>query len=102
MHINRLIALRTQRGESQAEVAAALNIDRSTYNKYEKGINDPTVERLCQLAKYFGVTPDYLLGIDDKSTDASQNEKELTELFGKLSKSDQEAILNLTRHMAEK
>lgn len=56
----RLKRLREQRGLSQAEVAAALGIDRTTYVKYEAG---GSVKRnIEKLSSFFGVSTDYLLG----------------------------------------
>lgn len=60
--MERLKALRLQRGLLQKEVAEKIGVDRTTYVKYEKGSSDPNFEILQRLADYFNVTIDYLLG----------------------------------------
>ena len=65
--------LREQRGLSQQQVADLLNIQRTTYVKYETGASKP-VRKLMELANLFGVTTDYLLGVEtDTSPDSEQN-----------------------------
>lgn len=65
--MERLKALRTQRGLLQKEVAEKIGVDRTTYVKYEKGSSDPNFEILQRLADYFNVTVDYLLGHKGRS-----------------------------------
>lgn len=62
----RLIELRKARTMSQEEVAKALNIDRTTYVKYERG---GSVKRNVEkLSNFFNVSTDYLLGRSDSPT----------------------------------
>lgn len=58
--------LRTRAKETQAEVAAVLGVDRTTYTKYESGASEPSLEMLQRLAQHFGVTTAQLIG-DDSS-----------------------------------
>ena len=44
------------------ETAKKLNIPYTTYVNYEKGTREPNSEMLILLAKFFGVTVDYLIG----------------------------------------
>lgn len=43
-------------GLSQKQVAQALNIDRTTYTKYERCDSDPNLDTLIKLAAIYGVT----------------------------------------------
>jgi len=61
----RLTQLRKEKGISQKECAESLKIEPSKYNKWENGKNCPDFETVCQLAKYFNVTTDYLLGASE-------------------------------------
>nr|DAY52042.1 MAG TPA: helix-turn-helix domain protein [Caudoviricetes sp.] len=61
----RLVSLRKERGMTQEELAKALNKKRSTYSGYETEGKEPDLETVCILAKYFGVSTDYLLGYSD-------------------------------------
>ena len=60
--MKRLKELRTAAGLTQKQMADILNIDRTTYVKYETGASEPTFNTLSTLAKYFSVPSDFLLG----------------------------------------
>ena len=64
----RLIALRKERQMTQSDLAKAIHKTRSTVSGYETEGKEPDYEMLCSLAEYFGVSTDYLLGIDDCRT----------------------------------
>ena len=61
----RLKALREEKGLSIRKLASALEINHASYARYEKDTAEPTQEMLLKIAKFFGVTPNYLLGVDD-------------------------------------
>ena len=53
---------------TQSDLAKAIHKTRSTVSGYETEGKEPDYEMLCSLAEYFGVSTDYLLGIDDCRT----------------------------------
>ena len=57
-----LAELRADRGLSQKELGEILHIAGGTVSCYERGSSLPNSERILQIADYFGVTTDYLLG----------------------------------------
>ena len=57
-----LAELREDRGLSQKQLGALIFVSGGTISNYENGVHYPDVEKLIQLANYFGVTVDYLLG----------------------------------------
>lgn len=59
----RLRALREQRGLYLQDVADFLGVTRQAYMKYENG-ETKNPRKLEQLARFFNVTTDYLLGND--------------------------------------
>lgn len=62
-----LIAIRKSRGYSKKTVSEMTNIPYSTYIKYESGERkDVSMQALCKLADFYGVTTDYLLGRESK------------------------------------
>lgn len=65
---SRLIALRKERQMTQSDLAKAIHKTRSTVSGYETEGKEPDYEMLCSLSEYFGVSTDYLLGIDDCRT----------------------------------
>ena len=61
----RLRDLRLEKGLLQKDVAGVLGVDRTTYAKYESEASEPNRDTLIRLAKYFGVSTDYLLEVTD-------------------------------------
>lgn len=61
----RLIGLRQKEGLYQRDVADQLHIDRSTYSYYEWGKTNPPLDILIKLARFYGITTDYLLGLNE-------------------------------------
>ena len=57
----RIKELRTQKKVSQKELAEYLNVTQVQISKYELGKNEPDLETLSKIAKYFDVTIDYIL-----------------------------------------
>lgn len=64
----RIANLRKERKISQEELADVLNTSRQAISKWEREESDPDIDRLKDLAVYFGVSVDYLLGYDLEST----------------------------------
>lgn len=54
--------LRQDRGLTQKELGKILSVSTGTISNYENGIHYPDLEKLVQLADYFQVSTDYLLG----------------------------------------
>lgn len=53
-------------GKSQTEIAKAIGCAQKTYSQYELKQRDTSTDVLCQLADYYGVSTDYLLGRTEK------------------------------------
>lgn len=62
MIMRNLRSLRQAAKETQADLAAILGVDRTTYAKYESGASEPSFETLQKIAQHFGVTSGYLMG----------------------------------------
>ena len=62
MFPQRLKECRKARGLSLRELASVFNMNYTTFSKYESGTRQPTPGLILGLARYFGVTTDYLLG----------------------------------------
>lgn len=58
-------ALRTEKKLSQQELADQMQINRSTYARYETSQTQPDFETLAKLARFYDVSIDYLLGHSD-------------------------------------
>ena len=61
---SRLLELRRNFGVSQQTLANAISVSKVAICSYEKGNRIPSLKNLIDLADYFEVTTDYLLGRD--------------------------------------
>ena len=61
----RLKELRAEKKLTQKEVAEYLRISSVTYLRYEKAQREPSLDLLAELAVFFGVSTDYLLGLKE-------------------------------------
>lgn len=50
----------------QTELAKALNVSRQAITNLKNGSSLPSLDVLCAIAKYFDVSTDYLLGLEDE------------------------------------
>lgn len=90
----RIKELRNQSNLSLRDLAQKLNISYSSLGKYERGEQQPNIETILNIAEYFNVTVDYLLGNSNyKNTQEEFNfknaiilseEKELLNLFKRI------------------
>ncbi len=78
--------LRTERGMTQERLADFLGVSFQAISKWERGETVPDLFMLPVIASFFGVTTDYLLGLDK-----SEQEKEIQEYIDLYSKLWQEA-----------
>lgn len=62
MQFQRLEDLRVDHDLTQQQVADILGCQREVYRRYEKGTRTIPVEFLIQLAEYYHVSIDYLVG----------------------------------------
>ncbi len=63
MYYHRLKDLREDKDLVQKEVASILNIDQRVYSNYETGKREIPTRFLVALAKFYGTSTDYILGL---------------------------------------
>lgn len=61
----KLKLLRNQMGVSQKDVATAIGVTTSAYSNYEQGTREPSIQILANICKYYDVSADYLIGLED-------------------------------------
>lgn len=111
---SRIKSLRKKRGLIQEILATELGITQQMLSKYEKDISTIKVDVLKNLAKYFNVTTDYLLGLSDVKRELTGQIRvneiideyyDLIEVYKKLDQYDQEMVwtmMQAVRKIAEK
>ena len=65
MYFRRLEDLRVDHDKTQIQIAEYLNLNREVYRRYEKGIREIPVWALLKLARLYGTSTDYILGLTD-------------------------------------
>ena len=65
-YIKRIRDLREDHDKTQTEIAEILGTSQTMYARYERGANELPIHHLITLCEYYGVTADYILGLDDK------------------------------------
>ncbi len=63
-----LYKLRKGSSMTQKELGEQVGLSKAVVSKYENGLGYPTFDVLVRIAKYFGVTTDYLLGAESGRT----------------------------------
>lgn len=61
----RLIELMEEKNLTSTALAKILNVRDTTVLRWSKGLINPTIDKLFLLCEYFGVTANYLLGLED-------------------------------------
>ena len=90
----RIKKLREEENISQTELAKEIGIAKNTLCQYEKNRANPSLEIILQIADYFNVSVDYLLGraddfgnivVQSSATDSlSGEEREVVDTFRKI------------------
>lgn len=63
IYYNRIADLRGDADKTLEDIAGILHCQREVYRRYEKGIREIPLWAAIELAKYYDVTLDYLLGL---------------------------------------
>lgn len=61
----RLKELRTEKNLTQVELAKATNLSKSAISFWKSGERTPNINAIIVLAKFFEVSADYLIGLED-------------------------------------
>ena len=65
MIADKIKMLREKRGITQAELAKQLGLTRAGVNAWEMGISVPSTQYVVELALFFKVSTDYLIGLEN-------------------------------------
>jgi len=66
--------LRTEMGYSQAKLATMVKTNQQAIDRWERGINEPDMATILQIAAIFDITTDYLLGATNNMYNNEHNE----------------------------
>ncbi len=57
--------LREEKGIGQVELADMIGVSKGIISLWENGLREPSMNSLILLSKFFGVTIDYLVGLEN-------------------------------------
>ena len=103
----KLKELRQDKGLSQEQLAATINVKNYTIGNWEQGRSEPSIADIIKIADYFEVSTDYLLGrsndigIVQTNANLTQFENMLLSVVGKLSRDDQFQVLGFAQALAK-
>lgn len=61
----KLKELRTEKKLTQLQVAQIFNVSKTTICQWETNKQEPSINDILKIARYFQVTTDYLLGAEE-------------------------------------
>ncbi len=92
--IERILNLMKQSSVTAKQLTSDLEISSTSITDWKKGKGRPSADAIVKLAKYFGVTTDYILtGKEEDSSSISMEDEELLGYYHSLSKTDQRWIM---------
>ena len=108
--VKNLRNLRLSRGISQQQLADVIGTSQQSIKKYEKQKIEPDISTLMQLADYFGVTVDYLIGHIEQTDSAmtgnailpKKEEISIINGYRKLSKDEKDSIRLVIKNYLKK
>ena len=74
LFISRFRELLISSGKQQKDICKDLGISKQKLSKWKTGYNEPNLDDLIIIAQYFGVTSDYLLGLEDETGTKIKND----------------------------
>ena len=75
MKFKRIKDLREDNDKCQKDIAELLGISQQYYSEYENGNRTMPITHLITLAKYYGTSIDYIVGLSDEKKILKDNKK---------------------------
>lgn len=66
VYIKRIRDLREDNDMTQQQIADVLRTSQTMYARYERGANELPIRHLITLCRFYKVSADYVLGLDDE------------------------------------
>lgn len=107
---NRVRELRKSRGMNQETLASFIGVSQQTISKIERNITSMGIDLLIQIANYFNVTTDYVLGLSNEKRNLRkeiqlssrlENYSDLVMEYEELDERNRKVIIGIIRAMKE-
>lgn len=86
---------------SQKQLGNALGLTQQMISSYEKGFSAPNIDVLLQIAEYFNVSLDDLVGFHPENPEKNSIENRFLTYFHTLNSTDQERCLTIVQTIIE-
>lgn len=103
----KLKELRQEKGLSQEQLAAIINVKNYTIGNWEQERSEPSIADIIKIADYFEISTDYLLGrsndigIIETNANLTQFENMLLSVVNSLTRDDQFQVLGFAQALAK-
>lgn len=97
----RLATLRQEKGMTQNELAKVLGLSLNSISLYERDLSQPNDETKIQIARLFGVSMDYLMGMSDRRKEDDVGEPVLLYCKG-LTTQEQRELMEFCKRFQKK
>ncbi len=67
-YTKRIRDLREDHDKTQQEIADYLGTSQTMYARYERGANEMPIRHLIALCRFYHVSADYILGLNDRAS----------------------------------
>lgn len=85
----RFLELMQRKGVKFADVAKATGIHPSTFSDWKKGKSKPKTDKMQKIADYFGVSVDYLLGVQSSGQEGYYTNPETARVAQEIFENDE-------------
>ena len=90
------------RGLYSKDIAAEINVSTPTLSRYLQGVREPELKYVVRLARYFGVSVDWLLGLSNDRYEALPAEvREFATLYALASPDDRTIVETVLKKYRE-
>ena len=98
--------LRKSKNLTQEEISDIIGVKLSTYQKYERDVISPPYDTLIKIAKYYNVSTDYLLGLQEQPNplamlNISVNDKKFIEIYSELPDTHKQIFIDTMIKLSE-
>lgn len=101
--MDNLKSLREEKGISQQKLADEINTNQQNIHRYERGINEPDIQTLKDLADFFETSIDFLVGNTNichriepvQPFDLNDEESDLIKKYRQLNRNARKSTINI-------
>lgn len=99
--MNRIRQLREQKRMTQVRLSIELEVSQENISAYEKGKYYPSLQTLTKMREIFGVSIDYIMGLDRPNDRENAEQQQLLSLFDKMPTQKRQRLIAYAEGLSE-